>query len=121
MLALVHQVRRRLLGNELLVQGANVSSALLFVLILLLLLGTQVLSWYWIVLVPAVSAGAGLYLARRRTPGLYAAAQIVDARMGLADTLSTAVYFSRMPAGADTVVGGSMAETLLGRIARRSA
>lgn len=101
MLALVHQVRRRLLGNELLAQGVNVSSALLFVLILLLLLGTEFLSWYWIVLVPAVSAGAGLYRARRRTLGLYAAAQMVDARMGLADTLSTAVYFSRTPPGAD--------------------
>jgi hypothetical protein len=88
------------------VQGANVSSALLFVLILLLLLGTEVLSWYWMVLVPAVSAGAGLYLARRRTPGLYAAAQMVDARMGLADTLSTAVHFSRTPPGADETASG---------------
>ncbi len=87
-------------------QGANVSSALLFVLILLLLLGTEVLSWYWMMLVPAVSAGAGLYLARRRTPGLYAAAQMVDARMGLADTLSTAVYFSRTPAGPDETSSG---------------
>jgi hypothetical protein len=88
------------------VQGANVSSALLFVLILLLLLGTEVLSWYWMVPVPAVSAGAGLYLARRRTPGLYAAAQMVDARMGLADTLSTAVHFSRTPAEPDETSSG---------------
>jgi hypothetical protein len=98
-LTLVHQVRRRLFGNDLLAQGANASSAALFVLILLLLLGTQVLSWYWIVLVPALAAAAGLFRARRRMPAPYAVAQMVDARMGLADTLSTALYFSQAPEG----------------------
>jgi hypothetical protein len=92
--ALVDQVRRRLFGNELLAQGVNASNAALAVLILLLLLGTQVLSWYWLVLVPAACAAVGLYLVRRRMPGPYAVAQLVDARMGLNDTLSTAIYFS---------------------------
>jgi hypothetical protein len=97
--SLVQQVRRRILGNELFAQGANASSAALSVLILLLLLGTQVLSWYWMVLVPALSAAVGLYLVRKRLPAPYAVAQIVDARMGLADTLSTALYFSQTPVG----------------------
>jgi len=92
--ALVDRVRRRLIGNELLAQGVNAANAALSVLILLLLLGTQVLDWYWIVLVPAACAALGLYLVRRRTPGRYTVAQIVDGRMGLDDALSTAVYFS---------------------------
>ena len=95
MIGLVDRVRRRLLGNELLAQGVNAASAALAVLILLLLLGTQVLDWYWIVLVPAVCAGIGLHLVRKRLPGRYTVAQIVDARMGLHDTISTALYFSQ--------------------------
>jgi hypothetical protein len=83
-----------------------VSSAALSVLILLLLFGTQILSWYWLVLIPALSAAAGLYLVRRRLPGPYAAAQMVDARMGLADTLSTALYFSQAPPGPDESASG---------------
>jgi len=69
----------------------------LLVLILLLLLGTQVLNWYWLVLIPTAAAVVGLFLARKRVPAPYAAAQIVDARMGLSDTLSTALYFSQAP------------------------
>lgn len=98
MLALVHHVRRRLLGKERLAQAANVWCAALFVLILLLLLGTEMLSWYWVALVPALSACAALFLVHRRVPGPYAVAQMVDARLALADTLSTAVYFGQTAA-----------------------
>jgi hypothetical protein len=97
--ALVDRVRRRLIGNELLAQGVNASNAALSALILLLLLGTQVLDWYWIALVPAVCAAIGLYVVRRRTPGRYAVAQLVDARLGLDDAISTAVYFHDGDAG----------------------
>jgi len=93
-LTLVGRARQRLLHNELLSQGVNASSAALIALILLLLLGTQVLNWRWAVAIPVVAAGAGLYAARRRLPSPYTVAQMVDHRMGLADTLSTALYFS---------------------------
>jgi hypothetical protein len=93
-LDLVRRVRRRLFHNELLAQGANASSAAVLALILLLLLGTQVLDWRWILLVSVAAGAAGLYRARRRVPSEYSAAQLVDRRMGLADSLSTAVYFS---------------------------
>lgn len=101
MLTLVRRARRRLFGNELLSQGANAASAALIALILLLLFGTQVLDWRWAVLIPAAAAATGLYRARQRRPTLYAAAQIVDHRMALADTLSTALFFSE--AGATRV------------------
>ena len=95
MFTLVRRARQRLLYNELLSQGANSSSAALIALILLLLLGTEVLNWRWALAIPLVAAGAGLYVARRRLPSPYTVAQMVDRRCALADTLSTALYFSQ--------------------------
>ena len=92
---LVRLARRRFLGNELLSQGANASSAALAALILLLLLGTQILSWQWAVTIPAVAAAAGCYQVRRRLPSRYRVAQIVDHRMALADTISTRSHSPR--------------------------
>src|SRR5262249_19763951 len=60
----------------------------------LLLLGAEILDWQWLVLIPAVAAGAGIWLARRRVPSPYRVAQIIDRRLTLADTLSTALFFS---------------------------
>jgi hypothetical protein len=93
-LALVRRARRRLFYNELFTQGANTSSAALGAFILLLLLGTEVLSWQVALLIPIAALAAGLYIARRRLPSPYAAAQTIDRRLGLADTLSTALFFS---------------------------
>lgn len=95
MLTLVRRARRRLFGNELLAQGANATSAALGALILLLLVGTQILNWQWALPIPLIAAIAGFYRARRRLPSAYAVAQIVDHRMALADTLSTALFFSQ--------------------------
>jgi hypothetical protein len=95
LVTLVRLARRRLLGNEMLSQGANASCAALAALILLLLLGTQILSWQWAGAIPLAALAAGFYQVRRRLPSQYAVAQIVDHRMKLADTLSTALYFSQ--------------------------
>jgi hypothetical protein len=92
---LVRRARQRLLYNELLSQGANASSAALIAVILLLLAGTQVLNWRWALAIPVIAACAGLYVACRRRPSPYTAAQMVDHRMALADTLSTALVFSQ--------------------------
>lgn len=94
-LTLVRQARRRLLYNGLLSQGANAASAALFAFILLLLLGTQVLSWQWTVLLPLAAGALGVYRARKRLPTPYRVAQIVDRRTNLEDSLSTALYFSQ--------------------------
>jgi hypothetical protein len=94
---LVRQARRRLFNNELLKQGANASSAALIAFILLLLLGTQILSWQWAILIPIAAAGAGLYRARKRLPRMYRVAQLIDLRLGLYDTLSTAFFFHESP------------------------
>lgn len=97
MLELVRRARRRLLNSELIAQGANAFSAALAAFILLLILGTQILEWYWLALIPAAAAATGIYLAFRRLPSPYRAAQLVDCRAQLADTLSTALYFSGTP------------------------
>jgi hypothetical protein len=61
--------------------------------VLLLLVGTQILDWYWLVLLAAGSFGLGLWRTIRRTPGRYRLAQIIDSRLSLDDTLSTALYY----------------------------
>jgi hypothetical protein len=92
---LVRRARQRLLYNELLSLGANAACAALIVFIVLLLLGTPVPIWRWALAIPLVAAGAGLYVVRRRLPSLYTVAQVVDRRCALADTLSTALFFSQ--------------------------
>src|SRR3954447_5040462 len=93
-LALVRRARRRLFYNELFAQGANASSAALLAFILLLILGAEILAWQFVALIPIATFAGGLYLARRRLASPYAAAQKIDRRLGLADTLSTALFFS---------------------------
>jgi len=94
---LVRRAQRRFFFNELFAQGANLASAVLLAVILLLLAGTEVLNWQWLVLLPLGAAAIGLYTAWRRRPSAYRTAQLVDTRLGLADTLSTALYFRYNP------------------------
>jgi len=107
-LALVRLARRRLFFNELFAQGANASSAALFAFILLLLLGTEILAWEIALLLPVAAACIGFYIARRRRPTLYAAAQTIDRRLDLSDAISTALYFSE-PANTAKVTPGIVA------------
>jgi hypothetical protein len=90
----VRRARHRILGNEVVRQTAYSCSAVLASLILLLLLGTQVLSWLWLLALPLVALAAGAYATWRRLPSSYQVAQRVDRELGLADTLSTALYFA---------------------------
>ncbi len=62
--------------------------------ILLLLAGTQILDWYWVVLLAAVSLGAGVYRLLQTVPSTYKLAQRIDHRLKLTDALSTATFFS---------------------------
>jgi len=98
---LVRRARRRLFHDQLLVRSANSLSAAVGALILLLLAGAGTLGWYWAVVALAAAAIAGIWQARRRLPSPYRAAQLVDARLDLADTLSTAVHFSAAGIGTE--------------------
>jgi hypothetical protein len=92
----VRRARRRLLGNELLAQGSNSASAALGAFILLLLLGSEILRWQIVAAVPLAAFAIGVYFVRRRMPSAYRTAQIVDQRLELSDTISTAVYFTEV-------------------------
>jgi hypothetical protein len=63
-------------------------------LVLLLILGTQVLNWYWPVI---LSLGAAAYLVYRvwnKLPDSYRVAQMVDSRLHTSDLFSTALHFA---------------------------
>jgi hypothetical protein len=102
----VRRARRRILANEALRHAAYAASAALASLILLLLVGTQILSWEWLLLLPAAALAAGAYLTWRSAPSPYRVAQRVDHNLNLADTLSTALFF----AGAEWGGGMSRAQ-----------
>ena len=68
----------RILANEVVRQAAYSSSAALASLILLLLLGTQILSWPWLFVLPLSTLAAGAYATWRRVPSSYQVAQRVD-------------------------------------------
>jgi hypothetical protein len=96
---LVREARRRILGNELLAQGANAASVALGAFILLLLLGTQILSWQIVAGIVLFAIAFGFYRIKKRLPALYEVAQIVDRRLDLADSISTALFFSEVAPG----------------------
>ena len=96
---LVGQARRRFLWNEVLAQSAWALSAAMGAVIVLLLLGTQILDWQWLLLLPAGTFAVGTWRVVRRMPSGYRVAQMVDRRAGLADTLSTAYFFERESLG----------------------
>ncbi len=60
--------------------------------ILMLLLGTQILNWYWLCLLGAAGLSLIAWRIRTRVIALYRVAQIVDARLGLSDSISTAWF-----------------------------
>jgi hypothetical protein len=116
---LVRRARRRLFWNEFLAEGALAVTATLGILILLLVLGTQVLDWRLLVIVPAITLLVGIYRALRRVPGAYVTAQIIDRRSGLDDTLSTAVHFATARKGFSERVRAAQqrsAESVLPRV-----
>ncbi len=101
--ATVRRARYRILFNEALRHAVYSVSAALASLIVLLLAGTQILSWPWLLLLPAITLAAGAYATWRRAPSPYRVAQRVDRNLGLADTLSTALFFATHPTGVEDV------------------
>jgi hypothetical protein len=93
-LELVQRARRRFRNNEFLSQGSLALSIALALLIVLLLTGVEVLNWYWPVALLAAAAAFCLYRAYSRVPSAYRIAQVIDRRLSLFDTLSTAIHFN---------------------------
>jgi hypothetical protein len=98
--ALIRRARRRYIGNESLAQGALAASAGMAGVIILLIAGTQILDWPFPVAITLGTLLIGAYRMRGHLPSGYQIAQLLDRRFLLADTLSTAFYFSRESAKA---------------------
>jgi hypothetical protein len=62
--------------------------------ILILVVGSQLLDWRWPALLALVTFPLAFYRTARRVPSPYRVAQIVDERLDLRDSLSTALYFT---------------------------
>jgi hypothetical protein len=92
---------------------------------LMLLAGTQILAWYW--LAPLIVGGliAGWLRFRRRAVPPYRIAQILDARLSLHDTISTAWFLRHGAAhpavGAPAEEPGPVAKTQLAQAERIAA
>src|SRR5437899_11003417 len=67
--------------------------------ILILVFGNQFLDWRWLALIAAVTFPIAFFRTARRVPSAYRVAQIVDDRLELRDSLSTALYFSELRGG----------------------
>ena len=65
--------------------------------ILLLVVGAQILSWYWLVLLFVGGLAASAYRSRGQLLSAYEVAQSIDRRLSLHDMLSTAYHFNVHP------------------------
>jgi hypothetical protein len=77
------------------VQTEQLSSAVTLVLcgaILMLLFGTQILNWYWLALLATIGLAFVAVRVKNRQLTRYRVAQILDQRLQLSDTLSTAWF-----------------------------
>lgn len=101
---MVRRARGRVLRNLLLAECANAASVTLLFAIILLIVGTGALAWWWLLVVATAAAVAALYRAARRTPSAYVTAQLLDHRLGYADSISTALHFSQHPDAASSDV-----------------
>jgi hypothetical protein len=94
---LLAQARVRELSHLAFDKGALALTIVMGGAVVLLLAGTQILDWYWLVLLAAASLGAAAYRLRQSLSSRYVMAQRIDRRLELADALSTALYFSENP------------------------
>jgi hypothetical protein len=92
--ALIAAARRRFVLNEALSQIVLAACAVICGAIVILILGTQLLDWQWLALLLAGGLGLAGYRIVQRRPSSYRVAQVVDRRLSLDDSLSTALYFA---------------------------
>ncbi len=101
---LLVRARRRWLLNVVAESASIGLGAALAGAILLLLAGTQILDWYWPAILFAGAFGWSAWRTTRKMPAIYPMAQRIDRRLGLEDTLSTALWFRDARAGAGSAI-----------------
>jgi hypothetical protein len=87
-------MRRRIVTQLLLEHGNLALIVALAALVFLMLTGTQVMDWYWPVILLLVFLGIGYWRLRAAIPSDYELAQTVDGRLQLHDVISTAYFFA---------------------------
>jgi hypothetical protein len=94
----VERTIRQASRRYLLVQGASqlglAVSIALAGLIVLLILGTNIFEWYWPALLLVVGLAVGAFRIRQHALSRYRIAQVLDRKLALSDSLSTAQYLS---------------------------
>ena len=100
--SLIERVRRRSLFQLLFQQSSYAAIFGMAAVILLLLFGTQILNWYWPVLIFAAMFALGCYRFLRSSPNMYQIAQSIDRRLGLHDAISTAYFFRAGSSGIES-------------------
>jgi hypothetical protein len=94
---LIESARRRLQIQILFSQALVALSIGAAGLVLLLILGTQVLDWYWPVLLAVASFGYLVYRVWNHLPNSYKSAQVLDQRLHTFDLFSAAHHFRNQP------------------------
>jgi hypothetical protein len=92
---LLSKVRARRFRKILLEETVTAASLALASLILLLALGTEILQWYWPLVLLGGGLAVGVWRGRKRIPSSYRLLQEVDRRLELHDGLSTAFIFTQ--------------------------
>ncbi len=92
--AVIARARRRLLWNALARQLAIAAAVELSVLVVLLVFGTDVVAGTYLIVLPLTYLICGIGFAWRKLPASSPTAQILDCRLKLPDTLSTALFYS---------------------------
>lgn len=103
--ALLRRAQRRsllVLGIE---QAALAVSFVCAGAALMLVAGTQILDWYWLLVLACVGLVIGFVRLRKRALTRYAVAQALDRRLALHDTISTAWYVGGCSDIAETPAG----------------
>jgi hypothetical protein len=94
LLDLIRRGRRRQ-ASHLLIHAASFAAVIALAgVIVLLLVGAQILNWYWLLALFAAGLAAGAYRLRASLLTSYQIAQSLDRRLALKDALSTAYYFN---------------------------
>ncbi|MEO7142657.1 MAG: hypothetical protein ABI165_04060, partial [Bryobacteraceae bacterium] len=101
---LLKRARLRQFATLLLDQAVFSLALVMGAAILLLLVGTEVLAWYWLAIVFGGGLAVGVWRITRRFPSPYSLAQSVDRGLGLHDAISTAFHFRAHPGHADPIV-----------------
>ncbi len=95
--ALVRSARRKHF-LQIFVDEAGLALAIAFgAAVVLLVLGTDLLNWYWVAALLGVGACLGVLRGRKRVASSYEIARKLDQNLALNDTLSTALYFEEHP------------------------